>query len=102
VEIVLSEGALLGAFPDVLPEETRHELRAGDTLLLYTDGITESRHGDELFGEERLVAAAAGAAGAGAEVLVETVLAAVEAFRTAPAEDDTALLALHVLAEDPR
>jgi PAS domain S-box-containing protein len=102
VEIVLSEGALLGAFPDVLPEETRHELRAGDTLLLYTDGITESRHGDELFGEERLVTAAAGAAGAGAEVLVETVLAAVEAFRTAPAEDDTALLALHVLAEDPR
>jgi PAS domain S-box-containing protein len=97
VESVRSEGALLGAFPGVVLEETRHELLPGDTLLLYTDGITESRRGDELFGEERLAAAAAGVAGAGAETVVDAVLAAVEAFRTAPAEDDTALLVVHVV-----
>jgi sigma-B regulation protein RsbU (phosphoserine phosphatase) len=33
-------------------------LRSGDLLALYTDGITESlNHGDEEFGEERLVEA---------------------------------------------
>jgi len=100
-EHIRSEGALLGAFPGVVLEETRHELLPGDTLLLYTDGITEARRGDELFGEERVAAAAAGAAGAGAEATVEAVLAAVEAFRTAPAEDDTALLAVHVVELPP-
>ncbi|MEU4215141.1 PP2C family protein-serine/threonine phosphatase [Actinoplanes sp. NPDC026623] len=37
------------------PGVTRHTLRRGDTLLLYTDGITESRSADgELFGLNRL------------------------------------------------
>ncbi|MEU7903450.1 PP2C family protein-serine/threonine phosphatase [Actinoplanes sp. NPDC049118] len=37
------------------PEITRHTLQPGDTLLLYTDGITESRSADgELFGLDRL------------------------------------------------
>ena len=30
-------------------------LTLDDYLVLYTDGVTEARHGDELFGEERLV-----------------------------------------------
>lgn len=32
------------------------ELAPGETLMLYTDGITEATHGDDMYGEERLAA----------------------------------------------
>jgi PAS domain S-box-containing protein len=96
VEVLRSEGPLLGAFPDVVIEEVEHRLSPGDALVLYTDGITETRRGEELFGEERLVAALVGAAGGTAEELADAVLAAVDAFRAAPSEDDVALLVLRL------
>ena len=64
--------------------------------MLYTDGITETRRGEELFGEDRLTAALAAAAGASAEELADAVLAALDAFRAAPSEDDLALLVLRL------
>jgi serine phosphatase RsbU (regulator of sigma subunit) len=96
VRLVRSEGPLLGAVRDVVVEEAEHLLGPGDALVLYTDGITETRRGDELFGEDRLVAALEAAAGASAEELADAVLAAVDAFRAAPSEDDVALLVLRV------
>jgi PAS domain S-box-containing protein len=97
VEVLRSEGPLLGAFAEVAVEEVEHRLHPGDALVLYTDGITETRRGEELFGEERLVAALAAAAGGTAEELADAVLASVEAFRAAPSEDDVALLVLRLL-----
>ena len=94
VSVLRSEGQLLGAFPGEVPQELVELLGPGDSLLLYTDGITESRSHDELFGEERLAAVAAAHAGAGAEAMADAVLAAADAFRTGPAEDDVALLVL--------
>jgi GAF domain-containing protein len=69
------------------------ELRAGDTLVLYTDGVTDTRRGSERFGETRLADCLRSAAAAPGE-LVEDVRAALAAFRTRPAEDDVALVAL--------
>jgi serine phosphatase RsbU (regulator of sigma subunit) len=96
VRLVRSEGPLLGAEPEVVLEEVEHVLERGDALVLYTDGITETRRGDELFGEDRLRAALAAAAGTSAEEIADAVLAAVDAFRAAPSEDDVALLVLRV------
>jgi PAS domain S-box-containing protein len=96
VRLVRSEGPLLGAVPDVVLEEVEHVLEPGDALVLYTDGITETRRGEELFGEARLTAALAAAVGASAEELADAVLAAVDAFRAAPSEDDVALLVLRI------
>jgi serine phosphatase RsbU (regulator of sigma subunit) len=52
----LSEGGLLlGALPDASYVSGSFELRAGDVLMFYSDGIIESRNGDEEeFGYERL------------------------------------------------
>jgi anti-sigma regulatory factor (Ser/Thr protein kinase) len=47
-------GPPLGAF-DVDYRVRPVELAGGDTLVLYTDGLTEARRGDELFGYERLL-----------------------------------------------
>ena len=67
-ELLIRDGTAMPALPTptALPlglghmrtrpaEITEHLLRPGDTLLLYTDGITESRSADgELFGLQRL------------------------------------------------
>ncbi|HEX8518838.1 MAG TPA: SpoIIE family protein phosphatase [Pseudonocardia sp.] len=76
---------------------TTHTLAAGDALLFYTDGVTERRRGDEQFGAERLVRAAAAAAGRPAARLVGAVRSALDRFTADPHDDDVALLALRAV-----
>jgi len=73
---------------------TTHTLTAGDALLLYTDGVTERRRGDEQFGTERLQRAAAAAAGRPAARIITAVRTALDRFTADPRDDDIALLAL--------
>ncbi|MBD3274205.1 MAG: SpoIIE family protein phosphatase, partial [Candidatus Marinimicrobia bacterium] len=50
-----SKGMILGPFAAAKYEENSHTVSPGDTLLFYTDGITETmNHQNEQFGEERL------------------------------------------------
>ena len=48
---------LLGITPEVHPEEGRLEIKPGDTLFAYTDGVVEQhdRTGKEMYGTDRLV-----------------------------------------------
>ena len=54
VESVGVEGSALGLFPHPVLTQTRIILRSGDTLLAFSDGITEARRDNEEYGEERL------------------------------------------------
>lgn len=57
VEEIDNPGGWLGVFPDIeyCTQEGEVKLGAGDVLMLYTDGITETQNGEgELFGMERL------------------------------------------------
>lgn len=57
VEELTQGGLLLGIREDIRLAEASVELAAGDSLLLYTDGISEAANADNvLFGEERLTA----------------------------------------------
>lgn len=48
-------GLLLGAFPDAVYQDGQIDMLPGETLFMYTDGITEATNGgDEDFGEQRL------------------------------------------------
>jgi predicted permease len=50
-------GAVVGLFPDMSYEEGSVDLRSGDVLVAFTDGVTEAQNPrDEEFGEERLKA----------------------------------------------
>jgi len=92
----LPEGFLLGAMEDS-PYETRQILLApGDTLLLYTDGVTEAMNGDKLFYEERrLVRVTEEHGQTPPEELVGEVLRSVRAFAgSEPQSDDITMLAL--------
>lgn len=84
-------GPVLGAFADAALRPVEVELRAGDLLVLYTDGVLDASGTAERFGHERLHATLAGARGA--EEAVRAVEAALDAFQVGRQADDTALLA---------
>ncbi|WP_205705554.1 SpoIIE family protein phosphatase, partial [Kineococcus indalonis] len=95
--------ALEGPVHDLLlgidAEQVRHEhellLEPGSTLLLYTDGLVERRDQPVDEGVRRLVAAVADLAGADLDELCDAVL---ERLVPRGAEDDVALVAVHVRA----
>ena len=69
-------------------------LDTGDLLLLYTDGLSEARAGEQLFGEERIANAVRRDAGMSADTLCKSLLEAARDFATAPLGDDVAILAI--------
>ncbi|HEY3772871.1 MAG TPA: SpoIIE family protein phosphatase [Solirubrobacteraceae bacterium] len=89
-------GALLGAFDEVDWHDLHVDLAPGNTLVFFTDGVTDAIGDDgERYGLERLHVALARCGGCTAEQVVETVTGAVEAFQAGEHADDTAVLALH-------
>ena len=85
-------GTALGLLDTIhCPAETVH-LAPGDSLIFFTDGVTERRRGRELFG----AAAAAGRRGAtgrfSAQVIAARLRAATMNFSAEPPRDDIALL----------
>jgi len=86
-------GLLLGVFPRAAYCSGRTRLEAGDTLVLYSDGVTEAARpgSEEEFGEGRLAEAVAG--GRCAREMVESVRSAVSAFAgSVSAADDFTLV----------
>jgi serine phosphatase RsbU (regulator of sigma subunit) len=96
VERAGQPGTLLGVFPDAALPDSPVDLRRGDTLVLYTDGVTEERDGALMFGESGLRAAMEQGAGLDAQALAAALGEAVQRFRSAPPRDDMAILALRV------
>ncbi|WP_051570878.1 PP2C family protein-serine/threonine phosphatase [Cryptosporangium arvum] len=86
-----ANGQLLGVFPQLKVVDVPIRLGFGDTLFLYTDGVTEARSPAGLF-EDRLVAELAATGGSSAAETVERVRTAVTAYRRSAA-DDVAILA---------
>jgi hypothetical protein len=93
VEAIGAPGTLLGLVPHPEIQERATDLRAGDTLVLYTDGLTEARAPHAMWGPEELAAAVRAAPRDGPAALVESLVAAALGDRTSP-RDDLAVLAL--------
>jgi serine phosphatase RsbU (regulator of sigma subunit) len=98
-ELLGRHGTAVGLVPRLDLTCTMYTLAAGDALLLYTDGVTERRRGDEQFGTERLLRATAAAAGRPAARLLTAVRRALDRFTTDPRDDDIALLALRAVPQ---
>ncbi|MFD0692007.1 SpoIIE family protein phosphatase [Actinomadura fibrosa] len=90
-------GLLVGVLPDAHFAEAATTLEPGQTLLLYTDGLTEARIGPgrERFGDDALRDFAAGLTAASAGHVVTALTGLLEGFGDG-LDDDTALLALGV------
>ncbi len=96
VRVLDNINPVLGAIPGLEFGTGRFILEPDECLLLYTDGVTESRRGDDFYGIERLASTLAGLGGAVPEVVVERVLASVTEFAGGFLNDDIALLALRL------
>ena len=90
-------GLLLGITGSARWEETEIELAPGDTLLFYTDGITDTPSGGERFGDERLLAALSGAP-ADPQEMIAAVQRALREFQIGDVVDDRAMLELQVIS----
>jgi PAS domain S-box-containing protein len=98
---IRAAGALLGVFEDAELAEDEIRLAAGDTLILYTDGVTEERgDAERTFGEEGLAAVLREAAGATAEDIVDRIERAVLAHGSGEPKDDIAILAVRATGGD--
>ncbi|MEU9354242.1 SpoIIE family protein phosphatase [Streptomyces griseoloalbus] len=88
-------GMLVGALPAAQFVPVRATLRPGDTLVLYTDGLTEARIGPhrELYGQEALASFAAGLAPSGPHGVIDALTKLLSGFGDG-LDDDTALLAI--------
>jgi serine phosphatase RsbU (regulator of sigma subunit)/putative methionine-R-sulfoxide reductase with GAF domain len=99
-ETLLSGGSALGVFEKVALVDHAIALDAGDKVLFYTDGVTESISPttNALFGEDRLDQVVASATGQGVCSLLDSLDQALLSFReSSPPSDDVTLLAIQRL-----
>ena len=82
-------GLILGLFPHATYEEETLQLEDGDTLVVFSDGVTEALNagGDE-FGEERLLPCIDEHLGCATDVLLDRILATVRNFAANAVQND--------------
>ncbi|NJQ16026.1 PP2C family protein-serine/threonine phosphatase [Streptomyces bohaiensis] len=94
VEEVRVTGLFLGVLPDTDLQPTSLRLEAGDSLVMFTDGLTEARSASGVFFEDHLPEAVRDCVVEEPETAAGLV-ARMSAFR-ATGSDDTAVLVAHV------
>lgn len=95
IEFLEEGGIPLGLFDDPRYKEGFTRMRAGDTLVLFTDGVTEAANAaDEAYGMERLVDAVRRLQPASARAICDGIIEDVRAFSGPRAADDQTILVL--------
>ncbi len=90
-------GAVLGVFPAWNYQDSSVNLKSGDRLLLFTDGITEAEDAQgEEFGVERVAAFGKAHAASSAAELNQQLLAQVSDFCGAQFQDDATVVVLAI------
>jgi PAS domain S-box-containing protein len=94
---IVCSGRALGVFDDANLTDQEAHLAPGDTLLLYTDGVTEARAPDGTFyGEARLASLLRSSVGLDASTVAGRIESAVLDFQENDPRDDVAVLVLRV------
>ena len=88
-------GTVLGVLDDVELSDVDLVMEPGDSLVMYTDGVTEARRGREPFGEDRLKDLVSGLDGS-AGTIAARIEAEVVDFSEGHQSDDTAILVIRV------
>ena len=90
-------GPVLGVFSDATYEQGHFQISSGDRIVLFTDGVTEARNGDdEEFGEARLIDAALMNRCCSAPALEARLSECVASFTSDTLQDDATLIVVAV------
>jgi serine phosphatase RsbU (regulator of sigma subunit) len=95
VEVLDCGGVALGVVAEPTFTEVVATLDPGDSVVLYTDGVTDARGPDGLFGQDRLLAVLASMAGRTPDSIVGALDDAVRRHR-AGADDDMAVVVVQI------
>jgi serine phosphatase RsbU (regulator of sigma subunit) len=96
VEAVGEPGTLLGVIPDPELSSTEIELHRGDTVVFYTDGITEARTEDGMIGFSGLMSAVRSCVGCAAAEVAERIEQRLLDAETTELRDDVALVVAQI------
>ena len=89
-------GTILGMLDTPRLTDATTVLQPGETIVLYTDGVTEARRDRQFFDEERLLAAITRPGQPGAQELADSIVAEVLDFQQGDARDDIAVVVVRV------
>lgn len=89
-------GSLVGIVPRAAVHDDEHQIAAGESLILYTDGITERHVGRTFFGEQGVAEVLAGAAGLTADEIAGRLEQAARTFVEGRPADDMAVVVVRV------
>jgi phosphoserine phosphatase RsbU/P len=96
VDTIGETGTILGVLDTPRLTDAVAILRPGDTVVLYTDGVTEARRDRQFYDDDRLRAAIANADGLSAQELADRIVAEVLDFQRGDARDDIAVVVMKV------
>jgi phosphoserine phosphatase RsbU/P len=89
---------VLGQFPDWVYQQSDLQLRPGDRLVLFTDGLVEAcDRGDEPFGERGLIQIAQENPGYGAAQLMDALMAAAAEHCGGHFQDDASMVVVRAM-----
>ena len=94
-------GAVLGQFPEWLYEQSDLQMRRGDKLMLFTDGLIEACNAEEeLFGEHNLIRIARENPSSSVEELIGLLIRAASRHSGGHFQDDASLIVLKATERD--
>ena len=97
LEPVGSPGTLLGVVPEIELHPVVIDLREGDTLIFYTDGVTEARTSDgTMFGMDGLMSAVLACTGCDAAEVAERIESSLTDANVERPRDDIAIVVVQV------
>ena len=99
VEEVVADGVALALIDNNTYADTELTLHPRDTLLVHTDGVTEARGVDDLFGDRRLRDCLRGLGGLPPSAIIESIAVAVSDHLGERAHDDIAVFAAQFTPE---
>jgi sigma-B regulation protein RsbU (phosphoserine phosphatase) len=96
VDRIGTEGTILGMLDHVELSDTAVELRSGDVIVLYTDGLTEARRHSTFLGDDAVEAIVLASAGGDASTISEKLVEHAVDYQLGSPRDDIAVVVLRV------